>query len=139
MKKTDGKRPASLNSSSKIRAVRSTGGVAANGSASKKLPATRKRIPKPPPRLLPDPVTILEAKLDVGYGNTLFIRGEGAGLSWEQGIPMRCVDASTWVWSSDQVRETISFRVLFNDSVSAAGEVLTVSAGEKLRFTPAFQ
>src|SRR5262249_41110230 len=111
----------------------------ANGSASKKLQSTRKTIANPPPRPLPDPVTILEAKIDVGYGNTLFLRGESAGLSWEQGVPMRCVDASTWVWSSDQIRGTISFRVLFNDSILTAGEVLTVSAGEKLCFTPAFQ
>jgi hypothetical protein len=31
------------------------------------------------------PVTTIEAKIDVGFGNNLFVRGEGPGLSWEKG------------------------------------------------------
>ena len=41
------------------------------------------------------PVTI-EAKIDVGFGNTLYLRGEGVGLSWTQGVPLTCVDGKTW-------------------------------------------
>ena len=33
------------------------------------------------------PVTI-EAKIDVGFGNALYMRGEGLGLSWTQGVPL---------------------------------------------------
>src|SRR5579872_5239985 len=41
-----------------------------------------------------EPVTI-EAKIDVGFGNTLYLRGEGPGLSWTQGVPLTCVDGKT--------------------------------------------
>ena len=44
------------------------------------------------------PVTI-EANIDVGYGNSLYLRGEGLGLNWNQGIPLKCEDGSTWKWT----------------------------------------
>jgi PTS HPr component phosphorylation site len=44
-------------------------------------------------------MTIIEAKMDVGFGNALFIRGQGAGLSWDKGQPMNCADGTTWMWS----------------------------------------
>jgi hypothetical protein len=43
-------------------------------------------------------VTVVEAKINVGLGNHLFIRGQGDGLSWFEGVPLNCVDATTWVW-----------------------------------------
>ena len=39
---------------------------------------------------------VIEAKIDVGFGNKLFARGQGAGLSWDHGIPLECVDSQTW-------------------------------------------
>src|SRR5688572_5617630 len=30
-------------------------------------------------------VTTITARVDVGFGNALFLRGEGAGLSWNKG------------------------------------------------------
>jgi hypothetical protein len=36
--------------------------------------------------------TVIEARFDAGFGNGLFVRGEGAGLSWEKGEPMICLD-----------------------------------------------
>lgn len=82
--------------------------------------------------------TTIEATIDVGFGNTLFIRGQGGGLSWKKGISMRCEDACTWVWSVRHSDEPIVFKLLFNDLVWAFGEVLTVQSGGTIKFVPIF-
>src|ERR1019366_3375560 len=38
----------------------------------------------------------ITAKVDVGFGNTLFLRGNGAGLNWSKGTPLACVSSDTW-------------------------------------------
>src|SRR5687768_1849243 len=40
--------------------------------------------------------TTISARIDVGFGNALFLRGEGAGLSWEKGLSMECVQNDLW-------------------------------------------
>ena len=62
------------------------------------LEESRRRMPisgKPPRRQDYSPaeqVTVVEAKINVGLGNILFIRGQGDGLSWFEGVPLNCVD-----------------------------------------------
>jgi hypothetical protein len=82
------------------------------------------------------PITI-EAKIDVGFGNNLFARGQGGGLSWEHGIPLECVDSKTWrliVPAKDQLQ----FKLLLNDAVWCKGEDLVAAPGKKVEVTPAF-
>ena len=40
--------------------------------------------------------TKIEAQIDVRFGNALYIRGEGPGLSWESGVLMTCVSDDKW-------------------------------------------
>jgi hypothetical protein len=82
------------------------------------------------------PVTI-EARIDVGFGNTLFLRGEGLGLSWAQGVPLTCVDGKTWKWTGE-VTEQLKFKLLLNDQVWSQGEDLVATPGQKLEISPAF-
>jgi hypothetical protein len=82
------------------------------------------------------PVTI-EAKIDVGFGNTLYLRGEGLGLSWTKGIPLTCVDGKTWKWSGD-ASEQLKCKLLLNDQVWSQGEDLIVTPGQKVEIAPAF-
>ncbi len=82
------------------------------------------------------PVTI-EAKIDVGFGNTLYLRGEGVGLSWTKGVPLTCVDGTTWQWSSD-ASEQVKFKLLLNDQVWSQGEDLVATPGQKVEIAPAF-
>lgn len=82
------------------------------------------------------PITI-EAKIDVGFGNNLFVRGQGEGLSWERGIPLENVDSKTWrlvVPAKDKVQ----FKLLINDAVWCKGEDLVAAPGKKVQVTPAF-
>ena len=83
-------------------------------------------------------VTVVEAKIDVGLGNLLFIRGQGDGLSWFEGVPLNCVDATTWVWSTRQARGKVVFKLLLNDQVWAKGEDVVVEAGRKIEVVPFF-
>jgi hypothetical protein len=82
-------------------------------------------------------VTTIDVKLDVGYGNSLFLRGEGSGLTWEHGVPLSCVDGKTWRWSQP-VTDPITFKVLLNDQVWSAGTDWKVSPGQKIEVAPAF-
>jgi hypothetical protein len=82
------------------------------------------------------PVTI-EAKIDVGFGNTLYLRGEGTGLSWTQGVPLTCVDGKTWKWTGES-REQLKFKLLLNDQIWSQGEDLVATPGQTLEISPAF-
>jgi hypothetical protein len=84
-------------------------------------------------------VTTVVAKIDVGLGNTLFIRGQGDGLSWDRGTPLHCVDASTWLWATTGAREKVVFKLLLNDQVWSHGEDLTAESGKRLEVVPSFQ
>jgi hypothetical protein len=82
-------------------------------------------------------VVTIEAKIDVGFGNILFLRGQGAGLSWERGTPLECVDGKTWRWSAP-VSDKLTFKLLLNDAVWAQGEDLVIAPGKQLEVKPRF-
>ncbi len=74
-----------------------------------------------------------------GIGNTPYIRGEGVGLSWDQGVEMRFVEIGKWEWSASDVEEPVRVRIYLNDKISAYGEDIELKAGEQLEITPEFQ
>lgn len=82
------------------------------------------------------PITI-EAKIDVGFGNNLFVRGQGEGLSWERGIPLENVDSKTWRLTVP-AKDKVQFKLLINDAVWCKGEDLIAAPGKKVEVTPAF-
>jgi hypothetical protein len=84
-----------------------------------------------------NPLTTIEAKVDVGFGNNLFVRGEGPGLSWDQGIPLKCIDPQTWQLSVP-AKDNLRFKLLLNDTVWAKGEDLVAAPGQRLQIAPAF-
>jgi hypothetical protein len=85
-----------------------------------------------------EPVTTVTAKIDVGFGNALFIRGEGAGLSWDKGQPLNCEDGSMWIWSSQGVKHPVAFKLLVNDQLWCRGENTQVAPGRQVEVAPAF-
>ena len=82
-------------------------------------------------------VTTIKAKVDVGFGNNLFVRGQGAGLSWERGTPLVCVDGQTWSWSTPTA-DKLTFKVLLNDAVWAQGEDVVADPGKQVEISPRF-
>ncbi len=80
---------------------------------------------------------VIEAKIDVGFGNALYLRGEGLGLSWTQGVPLTCVDGKTWKWTGE-TQEQVKFKLLINDQVWSQGEDIVATPGQRLEISPAF-
>jgi hypothetical protein len=82
-------------------------------------------------------LTTVDVKVDVGFGNAVYLRGQGSGLTWEQGVPLACVDGTTWRWSQT-LSSPVTFKVLINDKVWSAGNDLVIAPGQKLEVAPRF-
>lgn len=84
------------------------------------------------------PVTVITAKIDVGFGNRLFVRGEGPGLSWDEGVPLDCVANDRWVLSLSAAQKPVAFKFLVNDRDWSIGDDFIVEPGASLAVTPLF-
>jgi hypothetical protein len=103
--------------------------------------------PKPAPAATPavkavvasPVVTTIAARVDVGFGNTLFIRGEGAGLSWDKGLPMHCIDSDLWQVVLAESARAFTFKFLVNDVTWSTGPDYTAACGTSLTLSPKFE
>ncbi|MEZ5413431.1 MAG: hypothetical protein R3F03_03850 [Opitutaceae bacterium] len=87
----------------------------------------------------PAPVpTTISALIDVGFGNTLYVRGEGPGLSWDQGLPMDCVADAEWTITVSGATTPLTFKFLLNDATWCTGADYTLAPGKIGAFTPEF-
>ena len=109
--------------------------VAAKKAVAKKAPAAKKAISVKKSKTS---VTRIHAKVDVRFGNTLFIRGEGGGLSWTIGTPMKNLAEDEWSWETKTADSGIVFKFLINDEIWANGDDLTVASGGTSISTPTF-
>ena len=82
-------------------------------------------------------ITQIKAKIDAGWGNALFIRGNGSGLNWDKGAPLTCVDGSSWVWQSPAT-DKVTFKLLLNDEIWSEGQDLVAEPGGKIELRPIF-
>ena len=83
--------------------------------------------------------TTLEAKIELGMGNSLYIRGEGGGLDWHQSQPMTQINPVTWIWSTESATQALVFQLLLNDLIWAKGDNLTAEPGTRLEVVPDFE
>ena len=81
--------------------------------------------------------TRIIARVDVGFGNALYVRGEGAGLSWEKGTELANVTPYEWTLSCSN-KGTVIFKFLINDELWAEGENITLPAGRESISSPTF-
>jgi hypothetical protein len=96
-------------------------------------------LPQDPIRWVVGNRTVVQAKLELGPGNGLFIRGEGEGLNWHQGQPLIRLDSSTWRWCSLRSESPITFQLLLNDLVWAKGADILLEPGAKVELVPDFE
>ena len=82
--------------------------------------------------------TVITAKFDVGFGNTLFIRGVGPGLSWEQGIPLSNAGEDLWTVTLSGASDPVAFKVLVNDENWSSGDDFLVESGATITVVPTF-
>ncbi len=112
----------------------------------KKLPVTKKAAKAPAKKTAAPakkktaepPATFISAQIDIGFGNHLYIRGEGPGLSWDHGIAMDCTGAGLWTTTVKHAAAPVVFKVLVNDLTWNAGPDYIAKPGKSLLVTPSF-
>jgi hypothetical protein len=82
--------------------------------------------------------TTIVAKIDVGFGNALYIRGEGPGLSWDRGLVMDCVSDAQWIVTISDSVGPIVFKFLVNDVTWCVGTDYSVEPGANITLEPTF-
>jgi hypothetical protein len=82
--------------------------------------------------------TVIIAKIDVGFGNTLYLRGDGPGLSWNKGVVLNCADDAAWTISLANAVRPVVFKFLLNDETWSRGEDYTAAPGSTAELTPTF-
>jgi hypothetical protein len=138
MKKTTKKTAAS------VAAPTSPTAKAAKSAAPKKAPV-RKAAPAAPAAARKKdsvqreaPATFISARVDIGFGNHLYLRGEGPGLSWDHGVAMDCTAADCWAATLKGAAAPVVFKVLINDETWSTGNDYVVEPGQSVTITPAF-
>ena len=84
------------------------------------------------------PISRITVKYDVGFANALFLRGKGAGLSWDKGIALKNVKTDEWVWETDQSFTSVEFKVLINDKEYEIGDNHSLTCGASIQYAPQF-
>lgn len=82
--------------------------------------------------------TTITAQIDIGFGNVLYIRGEGPGLSWDRGLLMNCLADNQWQIVLRESARPIVFKFLVNDLSWSAGEDYTTAPGATVVLAPTF-
>jgi membrane protein involved in colicin uptake len=82
--------------------------------------------------------TSIIARIDAGFGNQLYVRGEGAGLSWEQGTALENTSPYEWALTTTKATGEVTFKFVLNDEIWAEGDNLTVQAGGESISSPTF-
>lgn len=83
-------------------------------------------------------ISTITIKYDVGFGNGLYLRGSGAGLSWDKGKRMRNVGPDTWVWETDATFTECEFKALVNDEAYEEGSNHQLLCGKNVQYSPNF-
>jgi hypothetical protein len=109
----------------------------AKKAATKKSPA-KKAATTTKAKVSVSPETRITAKIDIGFGNILYLRGDGPGLSWEHGVPMDCDKNSVWSWTTTATAKAFTYKVLVNDVSWSMGEDFTAHVGKNNKADPKF-
>ncbi len=109
-------------------------------SVKSKAPAKKTAAPakKQPAATSEPPATFISAQIDIGFGNHLYVRGTGPGLSWDRGVAMDCVGNGLWTTCVKNASATVTFKVLVNDLTWSTGPDFVVQSGQSITITPTF-
>lgn len=85
-----------------------------------------------------DDKVVVIAKCMVGIRNRIHARGEGGGLSWEEGIPLELIGIGEYRLELKDVKKPITLKLILNDQQWAKGDNLTIHPGQFIRVQPKF-
>jgi hypothetical protein len=89
--------------------------------------------------LTADGATRLIVTAYIGIGNRLFIRGEGPGLSWDEGVPLQFVSIGKWRWETAEATAPVQFKLYKNDQIECAALASrTLEPGHQQELTATF-
>jgi hypothetical protein len=103
-----------------------------------KEPKLLAKEPQPQKPLPMGPKTRITIHFDVGFPNALYLRGEGADLSWEKGLLLKNVKADEWIWETNKPFTTCQFKILINDYEYEIGDNHLLTCGASVHYTPKF-
>ncbi len=106
--------------------------------AAKKAKVTAAPAKKPSAGRSEPPATFISVKVDIGFGNHLYLRGEGPGLSWDRGLAMDCIGADMWATTIKGATAPVTFKILVNDLSWNAGNDYVVEPGQSVTVAPTF-
>jgi hypothetical protein len=107
--------------------------------ANKPVAKAKASVPTAPVPVAPKRMeTTITALIDIGFGNSLYIRGEGPGLNWDQGVPLDCLADDKWSITLGESVRPVIFKFLVNDLSWSAGEDYAVAPGTSITVTPVF-
>ena len=82
--------------------------------------------------------TTVVANVMIGIGNKPYVRGEGPGLSWDEGVSMNFIEIGKWAWSPPRKNASLTVQIYRNDQDPDNGGKVKVEPGQKLEITPDF-
>lgn len=85
-------------------------------------------------------ITKIRVHYDVGYGNTMYLRGNTYPLWWDTGRKMRNVSSDVWEFEIERIPsgDTLEFKPLINNSTWSTGNNYTVTGGQTVDIYPSF-
>lgn len=83
-------------------------------------------------------MTSVVANVMIGIGNKPFVRGEGPGLSWDEGVAMNFIEIGKWAWSPTRKNSSLTIQIYRNDEDPDKGGKYEIKPGEKFEVTPEF-
>tara|TARA_B100001123_G_scaffold98312_1_gene113077 strand:- start:2470 stop:3954 length:1485 start_codon:yes stop_codon:yes gene_type:complete len=81
---------------------------------------------------------VVVAKILPGIGNKVHVRGEGPGLSWDQGVSMSFQEIGKWGWSPSDKSASLVVQLYRNDEEPDRNGKVELEPGEKVEITPIF-
>ena len=127
------KKPTTKKAVKKVAAKKATKKVVA-----KKAPAKKAVAPKAKTTAKKALKTSIIARVDVGFGNQLYVRGTGADLSWEKGLQLENVSSYEWAFATTKAKSDVAFKFLINDELWAEGDNIIVAEGATSISSPVF-
>ena len=84
--------------------------------------------------------TTIRVQYDVGFGNSIYIRGNVSPLSWTQGVAATWTTGNVWVYTTTDIPagQTFEFKPLINDAIWSTGSNFTGVGGQTITITPNF-
>jgi hypothetical protein len=80
----------------------------------------------------------ITAEIDVGFGNSVAIRGDEPALNWNKGLLLGNISEGKWEIVLTGIEKPFEFKFLVNDVSWSVGENFTASPGDTLTLSPGF-